>query len=123
MREALHTVNLTGHLDVVSDGEKALRFIDAADADTSASGPVFFILDLNLPKRHGLEVLEHLRKSRKCAGALVLIVTSSDSATERKEATRLGANGYFRKPSDYASYLKLGEVVRTMLDANPPAPE
>ena len=115
MREALGSVKLGDHVHVVSDGEKATLFIDEADSDDTATCPVFVILDLNLPRKHGLEVLNHLRKSRKCADARVLIVTSSDSLAERREATRLGANGYFRKPTGYDEYLKLGDVVKSML--------
>jgi CheY-like chemotaxis protein len=102
----------------VNDGEKAIQVIDAADRDDAASCPSVVILDLNLPRKTGYEVLEHYRHSRRCGAGQVLIVTSSDSKQDRENTARLGANGYFRKPSGYAAYLKLGEIVRTMLDAS-----
>lgn len=120
IREALEAARLTPELHIVTDGEKAIQFIDKADADAGAPCPVFLILDLNLPKKSGGEVLAYLRQSRKCAAAQVLIVTSSDSTQDREETARLGANGYFRKPSGYDAYLKLGGIVRTMLGPDEP---
>ena len=121
MREALTAANVAAELYVVSDGENAFRFIDATDADDEASCPTLIILDLNLPKKTGLEVLQYVRRSKKCTNAPVLIVTSSDSQTDRQAATKLGANGYFRKPSGYEAYLKIGEIVRDLLADLPPS--
>ena len=106
---------MNADLDVVQDGEKAIRFFDRVDQDESAACPVLVIIDINLPKRPGGEVLREMRKSRRCAGALVVVVTSSDSSRDRDDMARLGANAYFRKPSDYESFLKLGEVAGALL--------
>ena len=121
IREAIEVAELGAEIHVVNDGNEAFEFIDCADANDAAPCPVLFIVDLNLPKRSGLEVLDHLRKSRTCAKAFVLVVTSSDSVLDRNQAKNLGANGYFRKPSTYDAYLKLGEIVQTMLGAIEPA--
>lgn len=123
MREALEAANLGAQIHVVNDGDEAFKLINNADANDIAPCPVLIVLDLNLPKRSGLEVLEHLRKSRKCANAMVLIATSSDSLRDREQAKRLGANEYFRKPSNYSAYLKLGEIVRKMLGTIEPVDE
>jgi len=77
--------------------------------------PALVILDINLPKKHGGQVLQHMRSTRRCADALVLVVTSSDSARDRESMAKLGANGYFRKPSDYEQFMKLGGLVRNLL--------
>lgn len=120
MREALSAASVRAELHVVSDGESAIRFIDATDADDNARCPALILLDLNLPKKTGLEVLRYLRTSQKFSKAVVLIVTSSDSQNDRQAATQLGANGYFRKPSGFEAYLKVGEIVRDLL-ADPSA--
>lgn len=114
MREAI-TAAVTADLHVVSDGERAVRFIDAADADDAAPCPDLILLDLNLPKKSGIEVLQHIRRSRKCHSTFILIVTSSDSQSDRKATTELGVNGYFRKPSSYDAYCKIGEIVKDLL--------
>jgi len=111
---------IPAELHVVADGEKAIAFIDSADADDRAPCPTLILLDLNLPKKSGSEVLRHLRQSRKCADAQVVIVTSSDSEKDRLETAALAADGYFRKPSGYEAFLKIGEIVREMLIRTPP---
>jgi DNA-binding response OmpR family regulator len=105
---------------VVRDGYAATNFFDAADADPSAPCPDLILLDLNLPKKSGAEVLKHLRESRRCHAAQVLIVSSSDSARDRASVEDFGATGYFKKPTEYQEFMKLGLIVKTLLD-NPKA--
>ena len=63
---------------------------------------------MNLPKKNGDDVLRHLRARRRCRTASVLIVSSSDTPREQNAMAVLGIAGYFKKPSEYAEYLKLG---------------
>jgi DNA-binding response OmpR family regulator len=104
---------------VIEDGEAAIRFIDASDRDADAPCPTLVLLDLNLPKRTGIEVLRRLRHSRRCSGAKVLIVSSSDAPKERAAVQSPDANGYFRKPSSYDEFLRIGEVILKLLKDNP----
>lgn len=117
--EAINTANPGVELVVVNDGEKAIRFFEKIDSDDNLVCPALVILDINLPKKHGGLVLQQMRKSRRCANALVLVVTSSDSARDRETMAKLGANGYFRKPSDYDHFMKLGGLVKELLDDKP----
>jgi len=100
---------------VARDGEKAIEFVEAADADPSAPCPQVILLDLNLPRTSGTEVLRRVRKSSRCADVPVIIVTSSDAPSDRAETASLGANRYFLKPQNLDEYLKLGSVVREVL--------
>ena len=115
IRESLETAQIDADLEVVSDGEQAIRFFQRAERDLAAPCPALVLLDINLPKRQGRDVLKHLRQSGRCSDAVVLIVTSSDSAHDREEMTELGAKGYFRKPSEYRDFMKLGDLVKTLL--------
>ena len=101
---------------LAKDGEEAMRVLELANAGECA--PDFAVLDLNLPRRTGIQVLERLRNIPKCAAAPVIIFTSSDSPQDKAEAMRLGANLYFKKPTDLAGFMKLGEAVRDIL-SNP----
>jgi chemotaxis family two-component system response regulator Rcp1 len=121
VQEALALHHVPAVLHVIEDGEAAIRFIDASDRDVQAPCPALVLLDLNLPKRTGAEVLRYLRRSRKCSGAKVLIVSSSDAPMERAAVQSLGANGYFRKPSSYDEFLRIGEVVLKLLEESPDA--
>lgn len=115
IRKAIASAQVDADLHVVSDGDAATRFFDSADADANAPCPALVLLDLNLPKKSGDDVLRHLRNSRRCSEAAVLIVSSSDAARDREGVAGLGVSGYFRKPSDYYEFMKLGELVKKLL--------
>jgi len=115
---------LDRHLDsyeliLAKDGDQALQLLEQANADQRAIFPDLVILDLNLPRRSGIQVLERLRGIPRCAAAPVVVFTSSDSPQDRVEAFRLGANRYFQKPTDLAGFMKLGEMVKSILPHPP----
>ena len=100
---------------VVNDGGKALEWINRVERDLSLPTPDVILLDLNLPKYDGAEILERIRSSWRLRGARVVIVTSSNSPRDRERVAELGATAYFRKPSDWDEFMKLGDVVRDVL--------
>jgi DNA-binding NarL/FixJ family response regulator len=93
----------------------------AIKRSASSSRPV--ILDINLPKKPGREVLQQMRQSPRCADAAVLVVTSSDSEKDRDEMGKFVVKGYFRKPSDYDRFMKLGGLVKELLEARTAPPQ
>ncbi|MDQ6759633.1 MAG: response regulator [Acidobacteriota bacterium] len=119
IREALESAGIQAEIHVVTDGQKAVRFFDEADGSDAAPCPALVILDVNLPKKNGDEVLQHLRENRKCSQTLVLIVSTSDSASDRNKMSKLGCDGYFRKPSNFDDFMKLGDVVKGLLSTRP----
>lgn len=116
IREALNSAKVDADLRVVSDGEAAIKFFDAVDADENGTCPALVLLDLNLPKRKGEEVLKHLRQLRRCGDAKVLIVSSSDEPRDRAAVAGLRVAGYFKKPSEFADFMKLGPLVKALLE-------
>jgi DNA-binding response OmpR family regulator len=119
IREAIEASCPDAALFVVQDGDKAIKFFEQADIDPAAPCPALVILDINLPKKPGPEVLSQMRLTKRCAQATVLVVTSSDSEKDRVEMKRLGVNGYFRKPSEYDEFMKLGPLVKSLLGGAP----
>ena len=115
VRTALKSEGLDSDVLVAQDGEKAIAFVEAADTDPEAPCPQVILLDLNLPCMNGMEVLRRVKKSARFADVPVIIVTSSDAATDRAEAASLGANAYFLKPQNLDEYMKLGSVVKEVL--------
>jgi chemotaxis family two-component system response regulator Rcp1 len=115
IREAIRSAKLDVAFEVCTDGEEATRIFDHLDEDASAPCPGLVILDINLPKKSGGEVLQHMRESRRCKNALVVVVSTSDSPQDRQRMKDLGANAYFRKPSEYDEFLKLGDVLKALL--------
>ncbi len=115
VQEAFRQHGIRAILHVAQDGEDATQFIDAADTNESAPTPELVLLDLNLPKRSGKEVLAYLRRSKRSANAKVLIVTSSNSPLDRAATQQMGIIGHFLKPSLFEEFLRIGELVDAAL--------
>jgi CheY-like chemotaxis protein len=114
VRAALEEHGIPGELIVFSDGEKAIQFIEGIE-DCSDPCPDLMILDLNLPKRPGREVLRCRDQSGKLRNIPVVVLSSSDAARDREESARLGADLYLQKPSHLDEFLRIGQIVREML--------
>ena len=112
IREAIEASGIKVPLHIVKDGEDATRFFDTADRDNAAPCPSLVILDINLPKKHGVQVLQHLRRSHRCRRASVIVVSSSNAAKDRQDVILNGADAYFCKPSKYDDFLKLADLIR-----------
>ena len=115
VRKALEEHAVEGELLIISDGERAIDFIHALDTHPSEECPGLAIIDLNLPKKPGREVLEQMRLSQRCRHVPVVILSSSDAARDRADAARFGANRYIRKPSRLEEFLGLGAVFKAAL--------
>jgi DNA-binding response OmpR family regulator len=114
VRKALEEHEVEGELTVLSDGEKALQFMEAVDAQPLEC-PDLVILDLNLPKKSGRQVLEFMRQSVNCRDMPVVILSSSDAENDRADASRLGATLYIRKPSRLGEFLNVGATLKQFL--------
>jgi CheY-like chemotaxis protein len=117
IREAIQMAGVDGDLHFANDGQEATKFIADADADPAAPCPDLVLLDLNLPKRNGEDVLRSLRQSARCRDVIVVVVSSSDTPKDRTGIDGLGVAAYFKKPSDFSEYMKLGPLVKTLLSA------
>jgi DNA-binding response OmpR family regulator len=87
------------------------------DREDRSPCPALILLDLNLPKVAGFEVLRELRSGLRCNRTPVIVITSSSSDGDRVMARRLGADEYFQKPADLAAYSELETIVRRVLGA------
>jgi two-component system, chemotaxis family, response regulator Rcp1 len=114
VRRALEEHGVDGELIVISDGETAIAFIQAIDTE-AAPCPDLAIVDLNLPKKPGREVLERMRQSERCRHTPVVILSSSDAERDKADAVRFGANRYIRKPSKLDDFLGLGLIFKAVL--------
>ena len=120
IRESLREHGVECTMQVASDGGEVLRII-AGDPAQEGETPVLIVLDLNLPRHDGLEILERLRESRRLSGVPVVVLTSSDSPQDRLIATKLGARMYLRKPSNLEQFLDLGQVFKELIGQKPAA--
>ncbi len=121
VRRALHKKGLSHELVVTHNGEEALAWLDGHSGEEHRdTAPDLILLDLNLPRVDGAQVLSHVRKSDTFSCTPVIVLTSSDSPKDRQMAMDLGANIYFRKPTDLASFMDLGRIIEEMLKSIPP---
>ena len=116
VEEALLEAGLDCELQVVADGSKAVEVIALIESGR-APVPDLVMLDLNLPRIGGHEVLRRLRMVPSCQNVKVLVVTSSDAPMDRKRVMELGATDYFRKPSSLQEFFALGTLVSAILGA------
>ncbi len=119
MREAIRKEDLPFELHVVADGDQAIEFVRRAENDRDAPCPMLILIDLNLPKKDGFEVLRFVRSTTRCKSVPVLIITSSDAPSDRQTASDLGA-GYFRKPPSYQEFLRLGTTLKQIVAGSTP---
>lgn len=111
VRRALEKNGLKYDLTVADNGEMALQLLDLAAKGLPEQAPELVLLDLNLPKITGTQILTHIRETDGLSSMPVIILTSSDSPVDRELALSLGANLYFRKPTDLQSFMNLGQLV------------
>lgn len=87
-------------LHVVGDGEEAMEFLRAEGRWTAAPRPDYVLLDLNMPRKDGREVLSEVRGDPSLRRIPVVVLTSSAADTDLYEVYDLGANVVFTKPND-----------------------
>jgi two-component system response regulator len=115
IRLALSEQGIAHELAVQPDGEKAIQFINALESGSDLC-PALVLLDLNLPRVDGCEVLQRIRQGARCGAIPVIVFSSSDSDRDRQVAIGLGATKYLKKPSNLEDFLQIGRFLKEMLD-------
>ncbi|PYP45957.1 MAG: hypothetical protein DMD50_09420 [Gemmatimonadetes bacterium] len=110
-REALRDAKVRNNLYVVPDGVEALAFLQRQGKHAAAPKPDLILLDLNLPKKDGREVLEEIKQNDEFRHIPVVILTTSQAEKDIIESYRLRANAFVTKPVDLEQFLK---VVRSI---------
>jgi len=115
-REAMKGRNLPCEILVAEDGYKAIAILKAAHS--AGTRLDLIVLDVNLPKHNGDDVLREVRSRDSLADIPVIMLTSSASPGDKAAATKLGANLYIQKSSDLEELLEVGKVVEGILRRN-----
>jgi two-component system, chemotaxis family, response regulator Rcp1 len=115
--EALKLHGIPHELHLMSDGASVLKYLETMGAGEGGPAPDVVLLDLNLPKVDGLEVLKELRRYPQCETTPVIIISSSDTPKDRQKMAALDVTHYFKKPSDFDEFMKLGQVLRQVLQS------
>ena len=111
-KEALKGAEFSNRVSVVRDGFEALEFLRRTGKFANASRPDLILLDINMPRKNGCEVLEEVRCDEDLRLIPIVILTSSEAEDDIRRAYELGANCFVTKPAD------LDEMVRVVQAIN-----
>ena len=111
VKEALKTNKLHNHLSICMDGEEASDFLYRRGQYADVNRPDLILLDLDLPKKNGKELLNEIKADKDLKRIPVVVLTSSDADTDIANSYDLHANCYITKP---VVFEKLAEVVKAI---------
>lgn len=115
VREALALHHLPFRLVVLDDGEKAIRWLQANAASEDPEVPAAVLLDLNLPRRNGVEVLKVIRSTPQLLDTPVIVWTSSASYKDRDLIETYPSTRYFQKSVDFDECMAIGGALREVV--------
>jgi CheY-like chemotaxis protein len=110
-KEALKGADFSNRVSVARDGFEALDFLRRTGNFTSAPKPNLILLDINMPRKNGSEVLAEIRRDEELKLVPVVILTSSEAEDDIRRAYELGANCYVTKPADLDEMVKLVQAI------------
>lgn len=108
VQENLQDAGLANQMVHVKDGQEALDFINCAGAyhGRVPDGPLLLLLDINMPRVDGVEVLRRLKANPKTNEIPVIVLTTTDDPREVKRCYELGCSSYVTKPVDYDRFVE-----------------
>jgi two-component system, chemotaxis family, response regulator Rcp1 len=106
-REALNTAKVSNRLHVVDDGAEAVDFLFKRGRFADAPRPDIILLDLNLPKKDGRQVLSEIKAEPGLAQIPIVVLTTSQAEEDIVRAYQLHANCYISKPVDFNQFLRI----------------
>lgn len=112
-KEALKEAKMINHLTVLKDGVEALTFLRREGQYANAPRPHLILLDLNLPKKDGREVLAEIKDDEKLKRIPVVVLTTSQNEQDVLKTYNLHANCYVTKPMDFEQFIT---VVKSIED-------
>lgn len=113
IKEAFNESKIEKSFSVAKDGEDALNFLYKRGQYAGSVRPDIILLDINLPRKNGFEVLEQIKKDPDLRKIPVIMLSSSSSEDHIHKSYELNANCYVTKPVDFDEYT---QVVRTIED-------
>lgn len=111
VQRELRKHNITAPLHIARNGREALQLLRGEGSVPKISKPTIVLLDINMPRMNGLELLDTLRSDPEFVGLNVFIMTTSDLETDRLKARELAVSGYIIKPLNFDNFGEGGTTV------------
>lgn len=111
-KEAFRESMVWNHMNIVRDGAEALAFLRREGKYTNAIRPGIILLDLNLPKRSGIEVLEEIKRDDELKHIPVVVLTSSQAEQDILNSYNFHANCFITKPLDLEQFLQVVQSIK-----------
>jgi two-component system, chemotaxis family, response regulator Rcp1 len=112
-QEAFRDSRLTIKLNVVMDGEDALNYLFRRPPYENATRPDMILLDLNIPKKDGREVLEEIKQDDSLRFVPVVVLTTSNAEQDIVKTYNLKVNAYINKPVDFDRFFDIVQKIET----------
>ena len=119
LQRALAIAGVECELSVISDGEEALARVQHRGEYASSALPDLVILDLNLPKVSGHQILAAARATDEFEAVPIVVLTSSSSLRERAQLNELRITRHIAKPADLDEYMQIGFELKQILETSP----
>ena len=114
IKSAFEENGFTDQLNFVEDGVELLDYIySRKKAKPELPLPRFILLDLNMPKKDGREVLKELKQNKDFKKIPIIIFSTTNNENEMRRCYELGANSYITKPNDFESFIKTIAAIRS----------
>ncbi|GAB4567271.1 MAG: response regulator [Haliangiales bacterium] len=111
--EAFQEANITNQVQVVRDGQEALDFLKGSPQYKNAANPVLMLLDINMPRRNGFEVLQAIKSDRELRHIPVIMLTTSTREEDVVRSYSIGACSYMSKPSAFDELVYMAKNLAT----------
>ena len=111
VEEVLEEANIRNILHIAKDGEEAILFLHSEGKFSGSSRPDIILLDLNLPKKDGREVLKEVKEDSNLKKIPIIVLTTSNAETDILRAYDLCANAYVNKPLDFDHFINVVESI------------
>jgi CheY-like chemotaxis protein len=107
IEEVFESAKIRNKLYVVEDGEEALLFLNGEGKFSDSPRPDIILLDLNLPKKDGRELLGEIKRDKDLKNIPVIVLTTSGAEADILDSYNLHANAYITKPVDFDQFIKV----------------
>lgn len=112
IEEAFKEASINYNITAMQDGEKALNYLKKIDEFENVTTPDIIILDLNLPKINGLEVLQIVKNDPALLSIPIIILTSSQDSQDVQNSYKGHANCYIQKPENLEGFINLAKQIQ-----------